>query len=382
MLAAALGCLPPAIDPMLLTLLSAAGIVPLAAHGTIVGTSQAGAALGSLAVWRFGTRLGWRPIAGAALLAALCSVLTAACASLPALLLLRGLYGAAMGMVFAHAMARCAAHRPSTAYGGMFLLQLLLATLVSLVLPALAEARGPASALAAMALAPALAAAMLIVASTGLEPVAVRPAIIGSAAVPPAGWALAAANFAVICATMLVWSFSGALAAAAGIGERMIGEAVALGSLAGAVTAIAVMRERLVMPLPLTALLGAALIVSPLLATSTGAGHAFIAAIIALNVGSTALIVRCSGLATGASPNPRFRMFVACTHSLGMIAGPLLGSFLFADAGIMGLAAGAAAILAAGVAAAAFAFNRGTGRGSLLARVLSTGSATKARQSA
>ena len=382
MLAAALGCLQPAIDPVFLTLLSAAGKAPLAAHGTIVGISQTGAALGGLAVWRFGTRVGWQLVAGAALFAALCSVLTAACVSFPALLLLRGLYGAAMGMVFAHAMARCAAHRPNAAYGGMFLLQLLLATLVSLALPALAEARGPASALAAMALAPALAAAMLIAGNQGHEPAAIRPAIVGSSTVPPAGWALAAANFAVICATMLVWSFSGALAAAAGIGERMIGEAVALGSLAGAITAIAVMRERLVLPLPLTALLGAALIIAPLLATSTGAGPAFVAAIIALNIGSTALIVRCSGLATGSSPDPRFRMFVACTHSLGMIAGPLLGSILFGSTGIMGLAAGSAAILAAGLAATAFAFSQGIGRGSLPSRVLSTGSAIKARQSA
>jgi len=66
--------------------------------------------------------------------------------------LLRGLYGAAMGMVFAHAMARCAARRPNTAYGGMFLLQLLLATLglarASCACPDARPERGAGAALA------------------------------------------------------------------------------------------------------------------------------------------------------------------------------------------------------------------------------------------
>lgn len=399
-LAAALGCLQPAIDPVFLTLLTLASDVPLAEHGLIVGMTQAGAALGGLVVWRLGHRISRRVFPVAALLAALCSLLTAATDGLPALLALRGAYGAAMGMVFAHAMACCAARRPSMAYGAMFLLQLLLATLVSLTLPTLAEVRSPSAALAAMAVAPVLAAIALLLnsrlaggdqdARAAVTSADQPAASSGPARIPPAAWALAGANLAVITATMLVWSFSGALAAAAGIGERMIGEAVALGSLAGAVTAIAVMRERILVPLPLTALAGGIMIASPLLATSAagasgaspGAGYAFAAAIIALNIGSTALIVRCSGLATAASPDARFRTLVACTHSLGMIAGPVLGSILLAGMGTAGLFAGAGTILAGALAATVHARLHGAGRGALWAAGLPTGPVAKVRQSA
>lgn len=368
-LAAAIACLQPAIDPMFLTLLSEAAPVPLGSHGLIVGTTQAGAALGGLAVWRFAARLPAPAFVGAAAFASLCSLLTALTAAFPALLLLRGLYGAAMGMVFAHAMARCAARRPNTAYGGMLLLQLLLATLVSLALPALALSRGPNAALALLALAPALACAALVLAGaaetsqTGHLP---HRGAACHAPVPRAGWALAAATFCTICATMLVWSFAGALAAQAHIAGSVIGGAVALGSLVGAVTALAVMRERVAVPLPVTALLSGLMIASPLLLTAPGQDHAFVASIVLLNIGSTALIIRCSGLASATSPDSRFRTFVACTHSLGMIAGPLTGSVLMATLGQRGLLGGGACILVMGLGAALYAAKRGFGTGTVM----------------
>lgn len=382
MLAAALGCLQPAIDPVFLTLLSSASGVPMAAHGLIVATTQAGAALGSLGIWRFGHRLSARVVPGVASLAVVASLLTPEAGSLALLLALRGLYGAAMGMVFAHAMARCAARRPSSAYAGMFLLQLLLATLVSSALPALAEARGPAAALAVLALAPALAASALLACGDDHARGAMAQVPRAMERVPAAGWALAGATFAAITATMLVWSFSGALAAAAEIGERTIGQAVALGSLVGAITAIAVMRERVVVPLPLTALIGAGLIASPLIMTTPGAGLAFTTAIIALNIGSTALIVRCSALASAASHDSRFRAFVACTHSMGMIAGPLIGSALVAGIGRGALFAGAIGILACVIAAAVTASRLSTGPAFGHENVLSTGSIKNGRQTA
>jgi hypothetical protein len=88
--------------------------------------------------------------------------------------------------------------------------------------------------------------------------------------VPVAGWALAAATFWFICSTMLVWSFSAALATRAGIADRTIGQAVAIGSVVGALTAVAVMRERLLVPLPVTALLSGLALASPVVLTVPG----------------------------------------------------------------------------------------------------------------
>jgi len=47
--------------------------------------------------------------------------------------------------------------------------------------------------------------------------------------------------------------------------------------------------------------------------------------------------------------------FVACTHSLGLIAGPTVGSAMMAWAGADGLLAGLSVTLSAGVAAVAYA---------------------------
>ncbi len=385
MLAAAFGCLQPAIDPVFLTLLSEAGPVPLGAHGLIVGGTQAGAAIGALGVWRFGHRLPGGVFLTAAALACLASLLTATSIALVPVFLLRFGYGAAMGMVFARAMGLCAAQRPNGAYGGMFVLQLLLATLVSLALPALAAALGPRAALALLSLAPAAAGGALMLTERGTmaagqlaELKSPEPA----ARVPPAGWALAAATFCFVAGTMLVWSFAGALAAEAGIAESVIGEAVALGSLVGAATALAVMRERVILPLPATALLAAFMLASPVLLTASGKPFPFIVSMIFLNIGSTAMIVRCSGLATATSRDARFRTLVACTHSLGMIAGPAAGSALIAGFGNHGLLGGVTVILAAGLLAVLFAAKRGVGRGTLLAGPRQKFSSPNSRQSA
>ena len=137
---------------------------------------------------------------------------------------------------------------------------------------------------------------------------------------------------------MMIWTFSGALAVKAGISETVIGQAVALGSLAGAATAFLVMRERSVVPPPLTGVLAGLALLSPIAATSTGNAEMFIVAIVLLNIGSTAIIVRTSGLASAASQDSLFRRFVACTHALGMIMGPLTGSLatgLFGDVGLL-----------------------------------------------
>ena len=158
---------------------------------------------------------------------------------------------------------------------------------------------------------------------------------------------------------MLVWSFAGALALQAGIAEGVIGEGVAFGSLVGAATALAAMRERVLVPLPATALISGGMIASPVLLIGSGSANLFIISITLLNVGSTTMIIRCSGLATAANLAPRFRTFVACTHSLGMIAGPAAGSVLIAGFGYQGLLAGVITALATGFIAIFFALKQG-----------------------
>jgi hypothetical protein len=111
------------------------------------------------------------------------------------------------------------------------------------------------------------------------------------------------------------------------------------------------MREKLLLPLPVTAVLSGGALAAPILLTAPGQEPAFVAAIILLNIGSTAMITRCSGLATATSRDSRFRRFVACTHPLGLIAGPTLGSVMMAWFGPEGLLGGLAVTLTGGVAA-------------------------------
>jgi len=343
-----MGCLQPGIDPVFLSLLSHASHVPITAHGIIVGGTQAGAALGSLAVWRLGPLLPHRAVIVAALVALACSLATAGFNDTTALVPIRCCYGLAMGMVYAYAMAAYATRKPTRAFGAVFLIQLVLSMLVSLVLPEVGHAVSGDIALALLALAPASAlGALLLMTKHDAE----RSAAIAEtgATVPMAGWALAAATFWFICATMLIWSFSAGLATTAGIPDRTIGQAVAIGSISGALTAFAVMRERLLVPLSVTGLLAGAALVSPIIFTVPGADAAFVVSIVLLNIGSTAIIIRCSGLAAATSTNRRFRTFVACTHSLGLIAGPALGTLMMMLWGSSGLLAGLLFALAAGL---------------------------------
>ncbi|MEO0031089.1 MAG: hypothetical protein RIS94_847 [Pseudomonadota bacterium] len=362
-LAAAIGCLQPGIDPVFLTFLSHANAIPTAAHGLVVGATQGGAALGALAVWRLGETLRHGAVVTAAAVGAACSLMTPWMEGTAATLAIRLGYGLAMGMVYARAMSDHAARRPGRAYASVYLAQLLLATLASELLPEAAVRFGPDAALELLALAPALAFAALLIG---------RPAAADHtrqaqhrAPVPLAGWALAAATFWFICTTMLVWSSTAALASAAGIADRTIGHAVAIGSVVGAATALVLMRDRRIAPLPVTALLCGLSLAAPLAMTAPGADLAFIASVIALNIGSTAIIIRCSALATAASPDARFRTFVACTHALGTIAGPLLAAAIMQWRGLEGLPLGVAASLCASLGAIAIACHAGRSRAGL-----------------
>ena len=354
-LLAALACLQPGIDPVFLTLLSVAHAVEPGNHGWIVGATQAGMAVGALLVWRYGSALPRTCMPIAALIALAASVMTTGLGDMTGLVIMRALYGGAMGIVYTQAMSRAAAFRPNGAYGAVFLVQLVLSTVAALILPAIAAAGGGVSALAALALVP-LAMLALMAPSVvcrgkvdDLPPAAPNRAG-KNAGASAAGLALAVATFFFICATMMIWSFTGALAVAAGIEEEVIGLAVAIGSVAGVLTAIAVLREKPVIPLSLTGLFSALCLVSPMILTPRGEAGPFIFSIVLLNIGSTAIIIRCSGMATVRAHTALFRRFVATTHPLGMIGGPVLGSVLMMTLGEVGLMGGAVAILIAGCA--------------------------------
>lgn len=284
-----------------------------------------------------------------ALGAMVAAFLTPLALGLPGVLALRAMYGLGMGAVYARAMGGFASRRPTGAYAIVLLVQLMLATLLSLVLPELAGRMGAGLALAFLALVPLGAVLALSLAPDDCA-VKVR-ATSREGQTPRAGWALAWANFWFICATMMVWSLSGALAVQAGHSEGLIGRAVAIGSLVGAATAIAVMRERLRVPLPVTACLVGAALLAPLFLTRPGDALGFVLAMVLLNIGSTAIIIRCSGLASALGLDPRFRVFVAATHNLGMSAGPALGSGMLWVLPDGGLLLGAGFAVVAGVLA-------------------------------
>ena len=96
------------------------------------------------------------------------------------------------------------------------------------------------------------------------------------------------------------------------------------------------MREQPVVPPPLTGLLSGLGLLSPIVAAQGGA-LPFIASIVLLNISSTAVIVRSSGMASAAGRDGIFRRFVACAHALGMILGPLAGSLAMLMAGAGGM---------------------------------------------
>ena len=362
-LTAALACLQPGIDPVFLTLVSAAHGIDSSDHGLIVGATQMGMALGGVLVWRLGTRLPGASLHVAALVALAASLATAAYGDPVGLIAIRVLYGFAMGIIYTQAMSLGAAMRPTGAYGAVFLIQLILSTFVALVLPMVAKLTSPGTALAVLGLAPfsALLMTFFLGERDALHSYRARPELrpaqeepVQSERVPPSGWALAWSSFLFICATMMVWSFTGALATQAGIGEETIGWAVAVGSVAGALTATGMLREKPLVPLPLSGLLAGLALLAPIALTQPGQSGAFILSVILLNIGSTAIIIRTSGAAAAASAEPLFRRLVACAHPMGMIMGPAIGSAMTFVVGDHGLLIGAVSVIVVGCGALAF----------------------------
>jgi predicted MFS family arabinose efflux permease len=358
-LMAALACLQPGIDPVFLTLLSLANGVDPVDHGWIVGATQAGMALGSVGIWLAGSRVPRHAPTIAALAALIASLATLRLGGLGSLIVARACFGVAMGMIYTQAVSTAAAQRPAGAYGAVFLVQLILSTVAALFLPIVANAAGPSLALGVLAIVPLMVMGITLLPAGSAADMATVPAApedrSAAPATPASAWALAIATFCFVATSMMVWSFAGALATQAGIDEDSIGLAVAIGSVVGALTAIAVMREEIVVPLPLTGILCGLGLLAPLVLTPGGDDRLFILSVILLNIGSTAIVIRCSGLASASSSDPLFRRFVACTHGLGMIAGPLIGSLVSLVMGMEDIGGGAVVTLTAGCLALFYA---------------------------
>ncbi len=360
---AALGILQPGIDPVFLALLSQAhGLAP-AFHGWIVSATQAGLAAGSLASLLTGARLPRACLPLAALVALATALATAWSGTFAVLIALRATFGIAMGVIYTQAMAHAARHLPNGAFAAVLLLQLILSMIVALGLPALAEQTDAHLALALLAAAPFLTLLILLLTpdplgqreelhdriSTAHQGPVERPHARASLSGRPIGL-IAAAIFFYVCATMIVWSLTGAMALAEGFGNATLGTAVSLGSLAGALTALAVFRERIVIPPQLTSLACGLALLAPMAAAPTGSPALFILAIAVFNVGTTAIVIRFSGFAAAASRSANSLRFVSCLQTLGMIAGPAIGSLVTMLAGSHGPELAATTMIGLGMA--------------------------------
>lgn len=353
---AALACLQPGIDPVFLSLMSDAHDIAASDHGFIVGAAQTGMALGALMVWQVRAIVTRSALIGFSLCAFLIALTASTSVPFPVLIAFRCAHGFALGVVYTGAMGTCSAIRPTGSYAFMLLLQLVLAAGAAMLLPAITAWCDSPTALTSMAIVPASIALLLLFADADsairteeksssasrdkTSPDHLLPALVR--------WAPPIAVLFFVSSTMMVWSYTAAMASMASIDAATLGLAVSLGSAAGALTAFAVWR----IPAHGSAFRGAVpaslALVSPMMLTLPDRPGLFLISIILMNIGSTAVIIRASGLAAARAGNSASRRFVACTHPLGMICGPVAGSWLNLMLGTDGPPIGA--VLTSGVA--------------------------------
>jgi hypothetical protein len=250
--------------------------------------------------------------------------------------------------LYASAASAAARHDPAHALGTIFLFQLLIASGVALVVPALGTAAGSGIALAALAVA-ALANVALAGAAADAGPREL-PAEPAATTVPNAAFAATAAGvFLFVAASMMVWSYVGAEALGAGLGDRTIGLGVALGSLAGVAAAWLVAHRPALLPATVAALAAAIAMAAPLLPIA-GAGS-FLAAMILFNLGATYAVPRFSALAIDRNGSATARRLIPALHSIAMIVGPVAAAVAVQTRGFAALAMLASATLLAAVLA-------------------------------
>jgi predicted MFS family arabinose efflux permease len=343
---AGLAFLQPGIDPVFLVLLSAHAGTPLAHHGLVVGTSQAGMAAGALLAFLL-PRLTRTALMLAAAAGVVASLATVGATGFAAILAARALYGFTAGLLYAALLREATAAEPARGMGMIMFFQLVFATLVAVALPDVAALAGPGVALASLAAVPL---ANLLLLGPDTAPHAAPPAPRADT-LPwrpdPAGIAV----FLFVAASMMVWSYVGAQGVAIGLSNHALGIAVASGSVAAGVSALAVARGAPLLPMLATGVLSALALAAPF-ATGTST-LAFIAAMIVFNVGATYSVARYSALAI--DRQDAARAAVPALHGVAMVAGPFAGAAAVAAGGYQALAA--ATLLALGAAVAALALD-------------------------
>jgi len=339
-LAAGLGLLQPGIDPVFLVLLSANSAVAPTSHGLVVGVAQAGMATGALLAARSRQPA---PLWLAGFAGTLAALATVFADGLLAVLALRAVFGIATGMIYAAALrdatATARAPTPAHAMGTILLAQLSLATLVALVLPEVARIAGPAIALLCLAVVPITATWLL--APDREAPTASFTEIGTLQRSSPAMVAV----FLFVAASAMIWSHVGAGAIVAGFSNQTVGLAVALGSVAAGIAALVVARATPRLPLPASAALTGVARAAPL--AVTGSALAYVAAMIAFNIGATYAVARFSAVAIGQGDHAA----VPAVQAVAMVAGPVVGAAAVALGGTATLGFVAALALTGGVCA-------------------------------
>jgi predicted MFS family arabinose efflux permease len=325
---AALALLQPGIDPVFLVLLSRHSGLALADHGLVVGASQAGMAVGAV-VAALAPRLSRRALAVAATAGVIASAATVLADGLLAILACRAVFGLAAGLIYTATLRAATVRAPAHAMGTIMFLQLVAATLVALVLPAVAGLAGPGAALLCLAAIP-LANLALLVPDTAI-PRRARSIV----AVPQPIDPVLVAVFLFVAASMMVWSYIGAQAVTAGLSSQTVGFGVALGSIAAGAAALMVARGASWLPAPVSATLAALAMATPFAAPASTLG--FVAAMIAFNVGATYAVARFSALAIECGDDARG--LVPALQGVAMVVGPLCAAAAVGRGGFPALAA-------------------------------------------
>jgi predicted MFS family arabinose efflux permease len=340
-LAAGLALLQPGIDPVFLVLLSDnTGLAP-ASHGLVVGASQAGMAAGALLVAR--TRRPALRLAG--IIGTLAALATVVADGLLAILVIRAIFGFAAGMIYAAALrdatAQSRAPSPAHAMGTILFAQLAVATFAALLLPAVARVAGPAAALLCLAAVPVAAGLLLL--SDRQAPREILCDVDTDQQLTPAMLAV----FLFVAASAMIWSYVGADAVVAGFSSQTVGIGVALGSIAAGVAALVVAQATPRLSLVMSAALAGLAMAAPLLMAANAL--AYVAAMIAFNVGATYAVARFSAVAI--EQGDRARTLVPAVQAVAMVIGPLAGAIAVGQGGFAVLGIVAVMMLAGAVAA-------------------------------
>ena len=155
------------------------------------------------------------------------------------------------------------------------------------------------------------------------------------------------ATFLFVCASAMIWSYVGAGATVTGFSNRTLGLGVALGSMAAGGAALTVAHATPRLPVVAAATLAGLGMATPFLVGANAI--AFLAAMVAFNVGATYAVARFSALAIERQDGTRG--LLPAVQSLAMAFGPLMGAVTVARGGFVALGIASALILLAAVMA-------------------------------